>query len=68
MSGAYFHTDGGAEFRGAAGVGGDLEEEFMLGRLSNPKEFRGVVIILLSKASSFMTGVRLNVNGGQTAC
>lgn len=48
----------------------ELEEiwkrEFMLGRLSNPNEFRGVVIILLSKASNFMTGVRLNVNGGQT--
>jgi NAD(P)-dependent dehydrogenase (short-subunit alcohol dehydrogenase family) len=47
----------------------ELEEiwkrEFMLGRLSNPNEFRGVVIILLSKASNFMTGVRLNVNGGR---
>lgn len=42
-------------------------KEIMLGRLSNPEEFRGPAIFLMSKASSFMTGSMLNVDGGQTA-
>lgn len=49
----------------------DLDEEWlrgsMLHRLSTPEEFRGPVIFLLSKASSFMTGADLIVDGGHTA-
>ena len=39
----------------------------MLERLSTPDEFRGPVIYLLSKASSFMTGADLIVDGGHTS-
>lgn len=39
----------------------------MLERLSTPDEFRGPVIYLLSRASSFMTGADLIVDGGHTA-
>jgi NAD(P)-dependent dehydrogenase (short-subunit alcohol dehydrogenase family) len=49
----------------------DLEEEWlrgsMLNRLSTPDEFRGPVLFLLSKASSFTTGADLIVDGGHTA-
>jgi NAD(P)-dependent dehydrogenase (short-subunit alcohol dehydrogenase family) len=49
----------------------DLEEEWlrgsMLDRLSTPDEYRGPVIFLLSKASSFTTGADLIVDGGHTA-
>jgi hypothetical protein len=49
----------------------DLEREWlsgsMLHRLSTPDEFRGPVLFLLSKASSFMTGADLLIDGGHTA-
>jgi NAD(P)-dependent dehydrogenase (short-subunit alcohol dehydrogenase family) len=49
----------------------DLDEEWlkgsMLERLSTPDEYRGPVIFLLSKASSFMTGADLIIDGGHTA-
>ncbi|OCF31026.1 short-chain dehydrogenase [Kwoniella heveanensis BCC8398] len=49
----------------------DLEKEWlsgsMLHRLSTPDEFRGPVLFLLSKASSFVTGADLLVDGGHTA-
>lgn len=49
----------------------DLEKQWlsgsMLERLSTPDEFRGPVIYLLSKASSFMTGADMIVDGGHTA-
>ncbi|WWC70482.1 uncharacterized protein I206_104433 [Kwoniella pini CBS 10737] len=49
----------------------ELEAEWlsgsMLHRLSTPDEFRGPVLFLLSKASSFVTGADLLVDGGHTA-
>ncbi|KAK4689333.1 hypothetical protein P7C73_g780, partial [Tremellales sp. Uapishka_1] len=49
----------------------DLEDEWlrgsMLQRLSTPDEFRGPVLFLLSKGSSFMTGADLLIDGGHTA-
>lgn len=43
------------------------KHEIMLARLANPDEFRGVILFLLSQASSFVTGSALTVDGGQTA-
>ncbi|KXG45542.1 Short-chain dehydrogenase/reductase SDR [Penicillium griseofulvum] len=49
----------------------ERREEFakgnMLGRLSNPVEYRGAAVFLLSDASSFMTGSDLRMDGGHTA-
>jgi NAD(P)-dependent dehydrogenase (short-subunit alcohol dehydrogenase family) len=49
----------------------ELEKEWlsgsMLERLSTPDEYRGPVLFLLSKASSFMTGADLLIDGGHTA-
>ncbi|KAJ9093841.1 hypothetical protein QFC21_006212 [Naganishia friedmannii] len=49
----------------------DLEEEWlrgsMLNRLSTPDEYRGPILYLLSKASSFTTGADHLVDGGHTA-
>lgn len=40
--------------------------ENMLGRLSQPEEYRGVAVFLLSGASSYMTGSDLIMDGGHT--
>lgn len=39
----------------------------MLGRLSEPREYRGAALFALSDASSFMTGSSLIVDGGYSA-
>lgn len=39
----------------------------MLGRLSEPAEYRGPALFALSDASSFMTGSALVVDGGYSA-
>ncbi|KAI9682113.1 MAG: hypothetical protein M1817_000167 [Caeruleum heppii] len=39
----------------------------MLGRLSNPREYRGAAVFLISDASSFMTGSDLRIDGGHCA-
>lgn len=43
------------------------ESENMLKRLAKPDEFRGVTLLLMSDASSFMTGSAVVVDGGHTA-
>lgn len=52
-------------------AGGDNEkvwtEESMLKRLSEPEDYRGPVVFLLSDASSYVTGADLLVDGGYTA-
>lgn len=39
------------------------EDGNMLGRISEPEEFTGAVLFMLSNASSFMTGASLLVDG-----
>jgi len=43
------------------------EKENMLGRLSQPEEFKSAGLFLLSRASSFLTGSNLVMDGGHTA-
>jgi len=43
------------------------ESENMLGRISEPREYRGAALFCLSDASSFMTGSNILVDGGYTA-
>lgn len=39
----------------------------MLGKLSEPREYRGAAVFLISEASSFMTGADLRMDGGHSA-
>jgi NAD(P)-dependent dehydrogenase (short-subunit alcohol dehydrogenase family) len=43
------------------------ERENMMGRISEPREYRGAALFMLSDASSFMTGSHLVIDGGYTA-
>ncbi|KAL4861312.1 hypothetical protein BDV12DRAFT_180459 [Aspergillus spectabilis] len=43
------------------------ESENMMKRLAKPEEFRGATLLLMSDASSFMTGSTVVVDGGHTA-
>lgn len=43
------------------------ERENMMGRISEPREYRGAALFMLSDASSFMTGGHLVIDGGYTA-
>ena len=43
------------------------EDANMMGRISDPREYRGAALFLLSDASSFMTGSHLIIDGGYTA-
>ena len=37
----------------------------MMGRISQPHEYRGAALFMLSDASSFMTGSHLVIDGGK---
>ncbi|KAL4785634.1 hypothetical protein BJX76DRAFT_346830 [Aspergillus varians] len=50
-----------------AGMRDIWQGENMMGRLGRPEEFRGVALLLMSDASSFMTGSTVVVDGGHTA-
>lgn len=43
------------------------EDNSMLGRISTPEEYKAVALFMLSKASSYMTGHDLKIDGGTTA-
>jgi NAD(P)-dependent dehydrogenase (short-subunit alcohol dehydrogenase family) len=45
----------------------DWAGQNMLGRLSAPEEYRGAAVFLMSRASSFMTGADLRIDGGHAA-
>ena len=44
-----------------------LEAKTMLGRIGYPEDLVGAMIFLLSKASNYVTGVNIMIDGGQTA-
>lgn len=54
-------------FEEVPGLRETWEGENMMGRLAETTEFKGAVLFLLSKASSFMTGSNLVIDGGHTA-
>jgi NAD(P)-dependent dehydrogenase (short-subunit alcohol dehydrogenase family) len=39
-----------------------------IGRMGEPEEIAAVIVFLLTKDASFMTGAIVAVDGGQTAC
>lgn len=45
----------------------EWEDNNMLGRISTPEEYKAVALFMLSKASSYMTGHDLKVDGGTSA-
>ncbi|KAI9653530.1 MAG: hypothetical protein M1821_007038 [Bathelium mastoideum] len=55
------------DFRRQPGLREMWEKENMLGRISGAEEYKGAGLFLLSKASSFMTGSNLVIDGGYTA-
>jgi NAD(P)-dependent dehydrogenase (short-subunit alcohol dehydrogenase family) len=46
---------------------GALEAKTMLNRIGNPEDLKGVIALLCSDASSYMTGQNICVDGGWTA-
>ncbi|KAF1810825.1 oxidoreductase [Eremomyces bilateralis CBS 781.70] len=54
-------------FEEVPGLKEKWESENMMGRLSQPEEFKSAGLFLLSNASSFMTGQNLVIDGGHTA-
>ncbi|KAF2828200.1 NAD(P)-binding protein [Ophiobolus disseminans] len=49
------------------GLTDEWAKQNMLGRISQPEEYRASVLFLLSEGSSFMTGADLRVDGGHCA-
>ncbi|KAI0802366.1 short-chain dehydrogenase [Xylaria sp. FL0064] len=54
-------------FEEVPGLREKWEAENMMGRLAETTEFKGAALFLLSKASSFMTGNNLVIDGGHTS-
>ena len=54
-------------FEEVPGLRETWEGENMMGRLAETSEFKGAALFLLSKASSFMTGSNIVIDGGHTA-
>ncbi|KAI0428043.1 short-chain dehydrogenase [Xylaria sp. FL1042] len=54
-------------FEEVPGLREKWESENMMGRLAETTEFKGAALFLLSKASSFMTGNNLVIDGGHTS-
>jgi len=44
-----------------------IEKQNPLGRISEPEEYRGAAVFLMSDASKFMTGADLLMDGGHCA-
>lgn len=45
----------------------ELEKKTMLGKIGEPEDLTGALILLASEASKFMTGTNISVDGGWTA-
>ncbi|KAJ3554087.1 hypothetical protein NPX13_g10712 [Xylaria arbuscula] len=54
-------------FEEVPGLREKWESENMMGRLAETTEFKGAALFLLSKASSFMTGSNIVIDGGHTS-
>ncbi|KAI0527940.1 short-chain dehydrogenase [Xylaria bambusicola] len=54
-------------FEEVPGLRARWESENMMGRLAETTEFKGAALFLLSKASSFMTGSNIVIDGGHTS-
>ncbi|EON95851.1 putative oxidoreductase protein [Phaeoacremonium minimum UCRPA7] len=54
-------------FEEVPGLKETWESENMMGRLAETSEFKGAALFLLSRASSFMTGSNIVIDGGHTS-
>ncbi|KAK2012055.1 short-chain dehydrogenase [Colletotrichum eremochloae] len=54
-------------FEEVPGLKEEWESLNMLGRLAEPREFKGAALYLMSNASTFMTGSNMIIDGGHTA-
>jgi D-arabinitol 2-dehydrogenase len=54
-------------FRRGEAIRSEWEDNNMLGRISVPEEYKSVALFMLSRASSYMTGHDLRIDGGTTA-